>query len=121
MTVNAIKGAIAELVWFDGETNTFKGDRFTLNMLRLLPTRPEVGTAGTSGQIAPLSQNNSQSSECVGPDFGTTEIGTKAVGTRITASQIIIWAMLTFGTLALIARLPDILDARSYTAIPVSS
>ena len=41
-----------------------------------------AGTVGTLGQIAPMSQNNSQSSECVGPNFGTVAAGTKAVGTK---------------------------------------
>jgi uncharacterized protein YodC (DUF2158 family) len=84
MTVNKIKGELAELVWFDGETNTFKDDRFAVNMLRVLPTQEErlarSGTVGTLGHIAPLSQNNSQSSECVGPNFGT--VGTHPVGTK---------------------------------------
>jgi len=39
-----------------------------------------AGTVGTLGHIAPLSQNNSQSSECVGPNFGT--VGTHPVGTK---------------------------------------
>jgi uncharacterized protein YodC (DUF2158 family) len=46
--------------------------------------RAKAGTLGQLGQTAPLvpvSQNNSQSPECVGPDFGTTEVGTSAVGT----------------------------------------
>jgi hypothetical protein len=39
-----------------------------------------AGTVGTLGHIAPLSQNNSQSSECVAPNFGT--VGTHPVGTK---------------------------------------
>jgi hypothetical protein len=59
----------------------------------------------TSGQIAPVSQSNSQSSECVGADVGTVSVGTKAVGTRWSASHVLIWTMLTMGALALVARL----------------
>jgi hypothetical protein len=139
----------------------FKGDRFAIGMLRVLPTTPNgsvrkyltdamrgfesdpadtpfqrgyvaairtvhadcfmtgeertaehqrtieasFGTAGTLGQIAPLSQSNSQSSECVDGDVGTAGTGTPAVGTRITASRVIIVTMLALAALALIAKL----------------
>jgi uncharacterized protein YodC (DUF2158 family) len=125
MTVNKISKDIAEVIWFDGETNTFKDDRFATSMLRPLQTRPPqptedarvklyndqsdlrgmVGTVGTLGHIDPLSQNNSQSSECVDGDVGTAGTGTPAVGTRITASRVIIVTMLALAALALIAKL----------------
>jgi hypothetical protein len=41
-----------------------------------------AGTVGTLGHITPLSQNNSQSSEDVGPNVGTSgTVGTRGVGT----------------------------------------
>src|SRR5437879_6595801 len=46
-----------------------------------------AGTVGSLGHIAPLSQNNSQSSECVDPNFGTVAAGTKAVGTNQVLGQ----------------------------------
>jgi uncharacterized protein YodC (DUF2158 family) len=90
------KGDLAEVTWYDGETNAYKYDKFPVNMLRVLPTHEERlaknRDSGTLGQIAPLSQNNSQSDECVDGDVGTAGTvgtGTKAVGTRGWADAVV--------------------------------